>query len=351
MAHARRPQDFLRRGGLTAVICVGLAVGLSLSRDAPLDAQLVYSLGVGLSIWVLLDFGRLTFRHDPDRGWPEGWRAWVLQVGGVGGGYVVGTLLGDAYSGGSVLSWWDRSPRAFVGYLLISVFVSAAISYFFYARGRAAYQARRLAAAQRDAAEAQLKLLQAQLEPHMLFNTLANLRVLITLDATRAQAMLDRLIAFLRATLAASRSERHALAAEFDRLADYLALMQVRMGDRLTVRFDLPEALRAQPVPPLLLQPLVENAVVHGLEPKVEGGRLEVGAAVDGTTLHLTVRDTGVGLDRAPGAAGGSRFGLEQVRQRLATLYGDAAALALSPAGDAEGGARATVRLPLETLT
>jgi LytS/YehU family sensor histidine kinase len=184
----------------------------------------------------------------------------------------------------------------------------------------------------------------------MLFNTLANLRVLIGLDTVRAQAMLDRLINFLRATLAASRSERHALAAEFDRLADYLALMQVRMGDRLTVRFDLPDGLRNRPVPPLLLQPLIENAVVHGLEPKVEGGRLEVAASLDGPTLRLTVRDTGVGLGSAPVSAGGSRFGLEQVRQRLATLYGDAASMDLIPAGDAEGGTLATVRLPPEPM-
>src|SRR2546428_7082195 len=120
-------------------------------------------------------------------------------------------------------------------------------------------------AAKHSAAESKLKLLESKLEPHMLFNTLANLGVLIGTDPPRAQAMLDRLIAFLRATLEASRSGSHPLAAEFARIADYLELMQVRMGARLRSRLELPDDLAALPVPPLLLQPLVENAIQHGL--------------------------------------------------------------------------------------
>ncbi|MCM2355983.1 MAG: histidine kinase, partial [Arenimonas sp.] len=196
------------------------------------------------------------------------------------------------------------------------------------------------------AAENQLKLLESQLEPHMLFNTLANLRVLIALDPPRAQAMLDRLIAFLRATLNASRVGTHTLAAEFERLDDYLALMAVRMGPRLQVAFDLPQDLRALPVPPLLLQPLVENSIQHGLEPQVEGGRIEVGARREGSRLVLTVRDSGVGLSAAP-PSHGTHFGTQQVRDRLAALYGDGAAFTLAPAP--EGGTLARITIPLET--
>lgn len=173
--------------------------------------------------------------------------------------------------------------------------------------------------------------------------------MLIGADPARAQAMLDRLIAFLRATLNASRSgEMHALAAEFERLADYLALMAVRMGPRLVVRLDLPEELRAAAVPPLLLQPLVENAIRHGLEPQVEGGRIAVAARRDGERLLLEVRDTGVGLSSpASQQVGGTRFGLTQVRERLAALYGSKARLTLDGAADAEGGALARIELPL----
>ncbi len=194
----------------------------------------------------------------------------------------------------------------------------------------------------------------------MLFNSLANLRVLIALDPTRAQAMLDHLIAYLRATLTASRATQHPLADEFDRLRDYLELMAVRMGPRLQYTLDLPEALRQVPVPPLLLQPLVENAIRHGLEPQVAGGHISVRASVQpmapGTPqatarqyLALEVTDTGVGLDHASHTpdttATNTHFGLAQVRERLATLHGSAGTLDLIAAS--AGGTSASVRFPL----
>jgi LytS/YehU family sensor histidine kinase len=157
--------------------------------------------------------------------------------------------------------------------------------------------------------------------------------------------MLDRLIAYLRATLEASRLPAHPLATEYARVADYLALMAIRMGPRLQVVFDLPPGLAAQPVPPLLLQPLVENAIKHGLEPHVAGGRLVVSAREDGEMLVLQVRDTGIGLAQAAATAG-TRFGLAQVRERLATLHGARASLVVAPAPDAEGGTVATIQLP-----
>ncbi|RYZ03387.1 MAG: sensor histidine kinase, partial [Comamonadaceae bacterium] len=212
------------------------------------------------------------------------------------------------------------------------------------------------------ASEAKLKLLEAQLEPHMLFNTLANLRVLITLDPPRAVAMLDRLNGYLRATLGGSRATQHPLEDEFARLADYLALMAVRMGPRLRSTLDLPDDLRAVQVPPLLLQPLVENAIRHGLEPQVEGGELQVSARresrADGPWLLLRVTDTGAGLPsdaqaadhdsgRAVNGANGatSGFGLTQVRERLHTLHGERASLRLTPRPG--GGTCALIAFPL----
>jgi len=179
----------------------------------------------------------------------------------------------------------------------------------------------------------------------MLFNTLANLRVLIGIDTVRAQAMLDHLIAFLRATLSGSQQPFHTLSAEFARLSDYLQLMQVRMGDRLQTRLVLPADLAGLQVPPLVLQPLVENAIKHGLEPHVGGGRIEVSAMRAADRIVLRVRHTGAGLATGASAVG-TRFGLEQVRKRLATIYGAAATLELTPAADAEGGTDATVTIP-----
>jgi LytS/YehU family sensor histidine kinase len=178
----------------------------------------------------------------------------------------------------------------------------------------------------------------------MLFNTLANLRALIGVDPQRAQVLLDRVIAFLRATLSASRGgETHPLHDEFARVDDYLALMAVRMGPRLAVRLELPDELRGVAVPPLLLQPLVENAIRHGLEPKVGGGRIDVAARRVGDRLRLEVRDTGVGL--RPAGSAGTRFGLQQVRERLDATFGGAARLVLEPAEG--GGTLAAIEYPL----
>jgi signal transduction histidine kinase len=311
------------------------------------DNTFVYSQSIGLSIWVMVEFGRLPLiRPDgPSRGWPPARFAIPLVAVAIFGGFVVGSLIGDWYCD-CRQSLLRTQPMKLRSALMFTLGAASIATYFFYTRGRAAAQREQLAKAERDITLARLGLLQSQLEPHMLFNTLANLRVLISLDPPRAQAMLDRLIAFLRATLTASRTEAHSLAAEFDRLDDYLQLMAMRMGPRLQARFDLPEDLRTLEVPPLLLQPLVENSIHHGLEPKVAGGLVEVSARREGDDLVLTVRDTGVGLDGAP-ASNGTQFGLKQVRERLHTLFGGAASLLLEPVGDAEGGGtRAVVRLP-----
>jgi hypothetical protein len=345
---------------------VGLPISLmaavfisTMFRD-PFVRTLIYSLCIGLSIQFLIEAGRYSSsawlrRRDPssmrpDSSWP-GW-AWMApwSVAAAVIGYFGGSLLADLLTGEHHTRnplGTDLRPLALI--LMLSLGFTVSAVYFFYSRGRLAGLQAQAEAAQRSATEAQLKLLQSQLEPHMLFNTLANLRVLIAADPARAQTMLDRLIAFLRATLAASRSGTHALADEFARIDDYLALMAVRMGPRLAVRIDLPAALRELPVPALLLQPLVENAIRHGLEPKVDGGRVEVCARRDGETLWLEVRDTGVG-PMPERADDGSRFGLRQVRERLATLYGDRASLTLQAAPGEAGGALATVRIPVSKM-
>jgi len=355
-APARRLSPFLRRGALSLVVATLVSVPGAFALGHDLARMLAYTLGITLCCWFFIDGGRVVagrllhrqvLAGEPAHDWP-GWPAMslVLLVGTVLGAGL-GSLLGDLLTGGdSAARVLLGHPRGVVAMLLTTIVPGIAATLYFHSRGRLAATEARVQQAQREAAENQLRLLESQLEPHMLFNTLANLRVLIGLDPPRAQAMLDQLIAFLRATLNASRVGRHALSAEYSRLADYLALMQVRMGERLQTRLDLPDALAALAVPPLLLQPLVENAIQHGLEPRVEGGRVEVGAARDGDTLVLTVRDTGVGLQPSPGS--GTHFGLQQVRDRLATLYGAAASLTLGGATDAEGGTCATVRLPIE---
>ncbi len=345
-----------------AVMCTAIAVLLTALDGGKLGPHLVYSVSVGVACLGLTDGLRLALAAAGDA--LRGWRGQPADPNGLGSGWqgvipamIVAMLLGpslgmtvaDALTGYHTPSLLRLDAPSTRVTLTISALASLVAMFVLSTSERLAGARAQAEAAQRRAAENQLRLLQSQLEPHMLFNTLANLRVLITLDPPRAQAMLDRLIAFLRGTLSASRSASHPLAAEFEHLADYLALMGIRMGVRLQVTLDLPDALRALPVPPLLLQPLVENSIKHGLEPQVDGGLVEVQARAAGGLLHLSVRDTGVGLSATPAAAAaGSGFGVEQVRQRLATLYGDRAQLSLASAP--AGGTLATVTMPLPIL-
>ena len=341
--------DLLRHALTTALFSSLIAVALAISGRGGWGAQFVYSLSIGMISWFVIDIGRLMLSPDPRKLWPNGIKGVLLVLIGITAGFLGGNAIGDAWTGAPLLEFWTFAPHKFASTLVITAVAGIAICYFYYSRGKSKYLEGEIALAQRDAADARLKLLETQLEPHMLFNTLANLRVLITTDPQRAVAMLDRLNSYLRVTLGGSRALAHPLAAEFDRLGDYLELMSVRMGDRLRYTLDLPENLRDVLVPPLMLQPLVENSIRHGLEPQVEGGEITVRARPDGGQLVIEVSDTGVGIGNAPAPsvaeAGG--FGVAQVRERLTTVYGAQSSMTMSAL--ATGGTRATITFPLPT--
>ncbi|MDQ2734979.1 MAG: histidine kinase [Pseudomonadota bacterium] len=344
------------RGIKVVVCCIVIALCLTAMFEDELKSSVIYSLCIGLSCWLFIDvggdvvaswFSMPSFGADCAR---AGWRglAWMATVVAVGAtlGYAVGNEIANAITGMHKPGPFNANLSEMKSVLVLAFVPAITITYFLISRDIIATQKVEVETAQRQATEQQLKLLESQLEPHMLFNTLANLRVLIGLDPPRAQAMLDQLIAFLRSSLDGSRARLHPVQAEFQRLRDYLALMQIRMGPRLETGFDLPAALASALVPPLLLQPLVENGIKHGLEPHVAGGRIDVSAARDGDSLVLRVRDSGIGLDA--GVTGEGRYGLAHVRERLATLYGDRATFDLAPAE--AGGTLATIRLPLQTM-
>jgi hypothetical protein len=210
--------------------------------------------------------------------------------------------LGNAATGYHLPLPWELGRQAgSAGTLTFSISIGVIATYLFWLRGRLAATQARAEAAQRLAAETQLKLMESQLEPHMLFNTLANLRALIGVDPAQAQAMLDRLIDFLRGTLQA-RVERHALSVEFARLADYLALMQVRMGDRLACTLDCRPSWPSCPCPAAAAAPGGKRHQARAGAPARP--RPADGAAwrADGQ-LHLQVRDTGRGLAAAGATA------------------------------------------------
>jgi sensor histidine kinase YesM len=193
---------------------------------------------------------------------------------------------------------------------------------------------------ERREVEAHLKLLQAQIEPHFLFNTLANVGSLIDSNPALAKQLLERLNDWLRVALVRARSDSATLGDELDMLENYLQILKIRFGERLRWSIDAAEAARAIPFPPMLLQPLVENAVRHGIEPKLGGGEIGIRASADATTLRIEVSDSGIGL---VGNEGGGA-GLANVRARLATLFGDSGRLTLE--NKAEGGVVATLELP-----
>ncbi len=228
------------------------------------------------------------------------------------------------------------------------ILLSAAIKIAYAGRVKAeakAAEAQEVAEAeslQRQVVEARMAAMQAQVEPHFLFNTLASIDHLIEVDPQRASRMQKNLIALLRASMPAMREKATNLGRELEVVRPYLEILKVRMEERLQPQVDVSEGLYSAEFPPMMLQSLVENAIKHGLEPKADGGSLSVSAEVAHGKLHVSVADTGVGFARA--ATAGTGTGLSNIRERLKLIYGDAAELRIAP--NAPTGTRVTIVVP-----
>ena len=198
---------------------------------------------------------------------------------------------------------------------------------------------------EKQQASLRLSALQARIEPHFLFNTLASVRALITTDPAAAEEMLDAITAYLRASIPQMRSDdgvlHSSLGQQLDLCASYLELMRLRLGERLQYAIEAEAQLRALPYPPLLLITLVENAIQHGIEPKPGPGRITLRAERDGQMLQVSVIDDGAGLRAGMGAG----VGLANVREQLAAQFGQRARLKLFTDANAT---HAVIRTPLE---
>lgn len=260
------------------------------------------------------------------------WRDWRagLFFSGIG---ISGTLLGGAISVsllGLLLDFdaWGSlvaQPKVVSNFLWVAAVITASNWLWW----RLHYKRQAL---QLQAIESQMRLLQAQIEPHFLFNTLANVQSLLDHDTPRAKLMLEAFTDYLRASLSQLRRADSTLGAELDMAQSYLLLLQIRMDERLRFVIEADAAARAATMPPLLLQPLVENAIHHGLEPKIEGGQVRITASVSDDRLEICVDDDGLGLN-APRRVGrsGSGVALANIRARLKTRYADNAELTLLP--------------------
>ena len=194
---------------------------------------------------------------------------------------------------------------------------------------------------QKQLLEAKLAALQGQIEPHFLYNTLANVRALIRQDAAASETMLTHLIAYLRAAMPDLRSPTTSLGQELERAQAYLQIMQIRLGDRLHFRIEAaPDTLNCL-IPPLSLMTLVENAIEHAVEPQLHGGLIQISAHRDGQQLKIIVEDNGPGLSSEMGEG----VGLLNLQERLQAMYEQGAQLNFD--SDMEKGLRVTVRIPL----
>ena len=318
---------------LLFVLCMNTVIAVSLNYGFQTGGTLwhnfVYSHLIGLSIWLLIDIPRvLIWWNERPRRWPF----LILAAAAVPMGVVLGS-----WATREVL---DLPPKlsAETGDMLrmclvVGMLASASMIYFYWSREKLAYLERQAAldALQREEAEkqlvrAQLMALQAQIEPHFLFNSLANLDGLIATDPRAARKLLQRLIGFLRTSLLHTRAEQCTLRQEFELLRSYLDIQGMRFGTRLGYDIDLPPALDGVEIPPMLIQPLVENAVTHGIEPCMRGGHITLSARAAGDdAVQVIIADTGVGFGHGSGK--GSGLGLTHVRERLARIFGAAASM------------------------
>jgi hypothetical protein len=216
--------------------------------------------------------------------------------------------------------------------LFIPLFILTIISKFFIDRSRAAQNMAELRRKEAEyhrmgqqVTEAKLSALQAQVEPHFLYNTLASVQALTEVDPAQANAMTGHLIQYLRNALPKMRESVSTIGQEIELVRAYLNILQMRMGKRLAFEIDVPPELTEAPFPPLMLPSLVENAIKHGLEPQREGGTVKISASAADGRLRVTVADTGRGFAETLGTG----VGLTNIRERLAALYGDAGKLTL----------------------
>ena len=335
-------------GLIAATSLAGLLVHLQWpGRFGALEAVLL------LNVLVLgLALGLAGTWFTPQRFAPRRGRSLLLVLLMAVGGALVGASLAALHRGQSP---WERlqqiGPTVMLAGLVAGGVYAAAVALIVSLRNRelAALNAQLRAEAeaqrlQRQASDAQLRLLQAQIEPHFLFNTLGAVQQLAEQGAPDAAALTARLIRFLRASMGAFRNDTSTLGAELDLAEAYLGVMQSRLGQRLVFAISVAQELREQPLPTTLLITLVENAIKHGIEPSPRGGSVTLRAWCEAGRLELEVADTGVGMAELPG----SGAGLSNLREQLRLRHGGAARLELFD--NEPCGLVARLSLPLETL-
>ena len=340
-------------GGLLFLISHSMHRVQSLVMHEVSVGNTIWECAVAIGITIVVAFLfllALSFAEYGDRGQPRAWMRYVIAtLAAVGGATAIEHVISPHVPIAGLIGWYGLETQTSIDSFVFSNWLLfGGLAVFVYVRlGRArrtqhAFERAELQrmATRREMLTAQLAAAQAQVEPGFLFNTLHQVEAQYEHDSASGDRVLEDLIDYLRAALPQLRGEESTLARE-SALADaYLRIVQGRMGSRLEFTFDIPHSLGARHFPPMLLLPLIENAVRDGLEPLPHGGRLEICATSVADRMRVTVSDNGLrDVNELLGSPG-----LDTVRERLADLYGAAATLAVI--ANQPCGATAIVEVP-----
>jgi sensor histidine kinase YesM len=318
---------FLSYLALTAVFNTVIALFLThLGFGRGLGINFIFSQSIGLCMCAFILAGHYFVKR------PSIARHALLLLIAMPAGAAAGAFFGAQIAGIPFSEILRGRPAYFIQMLFIGILFGTMITYFFFSRERLSQTEAQLREEQikrltleKNTLETRLRLLQAQIEPHFLFNTLSNVLSHLESEPAKGKVMLEDLARYLRSSLSRTRERMTTLGQELDLVRAYLDIYKVRMGERLHYTIEIPETLRETPFPPMLIQPLVENAIKHGIEPKIEGGEILIKAEDQGGCYRLVVGDTGSGLSEDSVAG----LGLTNVRERLAALFNGKARLLL----------------------
>lgn len=318
---------------LIAVVLTAIGFGLGFVPS------LIFSQCIGLSIYLCNLAARPVYRRA------RRLSAQIIVIAAfITFGAAAGTMLGSFANRANPFVFLREHSALFSQSILIALLFGAIVSYVFISLGMLAQEKVKRLEIEKSAAETELKLLQSQMEPHFLFNTLSNVISLIDTDPEKARRMLESFTAFLRRSFITSRERTVTLSQELDVVRSYLDIFSMRMGDRLEYVIDVQEEIRNCRIPPLLIQPLVENAVKHGLAPSLRGGTIKVQGSRSGNSLSISVSDSGQGINER---SAGSGVGLDNIGNRLRLLYGQQGSLQFEE--NKPCGTTVTIEIPYET--
>ncbi len=333
-----KPKQFVIELLLILLFNSLIAVFLFILTTKSFRINFIFSQSIGLSIF-LISYALTLIQHLDKPNLKI--FSITIPLGGI-----IGVIIASGFIEHDLLIEHPNLPFILLACTLL---FGSTISYYFYARCTIAENNIALREAslkqlanEKQLTQTQLKLLQAQIEPHFLFNTLSNVLSLIDEQPSQAKMMLENFTQYLRASLKRTREEPTTLGDELELLRAYFEIYSIRMGKRLHYQIKTNNILNNIHLPPLILQPIVENAIKHGIAPKLEGGTIQIIASANSELLKISILDTGIGLQ----AEQGSGMGLNNVRMRLQALYGNRAKMKIQQ--NTPCGVQVTLIIPIE---